>query len=776
MLRDIKRSAGAYFLISAVVAVGILANVSLRMAKTNLDISKDSFYRRTNFAEGFVSVVSAPLSAARRLESIPGVRAAQGRLARSAQVTSYPVGEVELRLTGSDFSGISVPELIEGRYPERGEYAMTVNLEFFRAHELSLGDALRLSLNGRECELAVTGVVQSPETVYLIKNLQDLYPDNLAYGAAFMEPGLLGALLGESGVANEFVFTLEPGADFDEIKSQAEDALVPFGVQAVYPRKDQMSHSLLQGEIDQLGKMADFVPILMLSVAAIIIYITLRRLIEQQRGQIGVLKSFGYADWEVTAHYLLYASAIGLFGGMLGGAAGAYLAAPMTEMYGDYFSLPGLVTLADPSPIVGGIAMSVAFCTMAALPSVLGVLKLRPAEAMRPQAPSFSGKTLVEKVPILLAPFAIQGRMALRNLLRNRRRSLLTLIGMSAAFAIMATLLSMYTLIDVFVFDDLLKVQRQDVKVVFDGPVSAADALRYAQLPGVQAAEPIAELAAKIRGPEKEQDLLLLGIPAGAALYRLYDMDGNPVSLPEEGITLSSHLANLLKVGVGDTVEVETSYPAKRTEQVPVTAVVPQYMGSNAYMSMEALSRVTVFRNAATSLFVKADEQGIDALKERFAESSRVVSVESRMETVGKMRAMIGTFNSMMYSMALIGVLVGFAVIYTSSIITFEETKREAAAMRMLGMRPREVLEIITVEQWILAFAGILLGIPLASGASAWMAEAMATELFSMPNFIDRSSIFLAIYCTAAAVWLGSRAIYRKVRRLQPVRVLAERD
>jgi putative ABC transport system permease protein len=91
-------------------------------------------------------------------------------------------------------------------------------------------------------------------------------------------------------------------------------------------------------------------------------------------------------------------------------------------------------------------------------------------------------------------------------------------------------------------------------------------------------------------------------------------------------------------------------------------------------------------------------------------------------------------------------------------------------------MRPREVLEIITVEQWILAFAGILLGIPLASGASAWMAEAMATELFSMPNFIDRSSIFLAIYCTAAAVWLGSRAIYRKVRRLQPVRVLAERD
>jgi putative ABC transport system permease protein len=89
---------------------------------------------------------------------------------------------------------------------------------------------------------------------------------------------------------------------------------------------------------------------------------------------------------------------------------------------------------------------------------------------------------------------------------------------------------------------------------------------------------------------------------------------------------------------------------------------------------MEALSRVTVFRGAATSLFVKADEQGIDALKQRLAESSRVVSVESRLETVGKMRAMIGTFDSMMYSMALIGVLVGFAVIYTSSIITFEET------------------------------------------------------------------------------------------------------
>jgi putative ABC transport system permease protein len=129
-----------------------------------------------------------------------------------------------------------------------------------------------------------------------------------------------------------------------------EDTLSAFGVQAVYPRKDQLSHSLLQGEIDQLGKMADFVPLLMLSVAAIIIYITLRRLIEQQRGQIGVLKSFGYGDWEVTVHYLLYAGAIGLFGGVLGGAAGAWLAAPMTEMYGDYFSLPVLSRWPTPVP------------------------------------------------------------------------------------------------------------------------------------------------------------------------------------------------------------------------------------------------------------------------------------------------------------------------------------------------------------------------------------------------------------------------------------------
>jgi putative ABC transport system permease protein len=212
---------------------------------------------------------------------------------------------------------------------------------------------------------------------------------------------------------------------------------------------------------------------------------------------------------------------------------------------------------------------------MAALPSVLGVLKLRPAEAMRPQTPSFSGKTLVERVPILLAPFAIQGRMALRNLLRNRRRSLLTLIGMSAAFAIMATLLSMYTLIDVFVFDDLLKVQRQDVKVVFDGPVSAADALRYAQLPGVQAAEPIAELAAKIRSPEKEQDLLLLGIPAGATLYRLYDMDGNSVSLPEEGVTLSTHLAGLLGARVGTRWRSKPPILKKESSRCPLPPLCP---------------------------------------------------------------------------------------------------------------------------------------------------------------------------------------------------------
>ncbi|NJR12770.1 hypothetical protein HC776_02595, partial [bacterium] len=59
-----------------------------------------------------------------------------------------------------------------------------------------------------------------------------------------------------------------------------------------------------------------------------------------------------------------------------------------------------------------------------------------------------------------------------------------------------------------------------------------------------------------------------------------------------EGITLGDKLAELLDAKVGDLVTVEVMEGERPICDVPVTATITEYGGTNAYMDVEALHRL----------------------------------------------------------------------------------------------------------------------------------------------------------------------------------------
>ena len=119
----------------------------------------------------------------------------------------------------------------------------------------------------------------------------------------------------------------------------------------------------------------------------------------------------------------------------------------------------------------------------------------------------------------------------------------------------------MNSLFDVFIFDYWEKTQRQDIMVQFEQPVLLEDALEAVKHPQVENAEGMMEFAVTLSGPGGKTDCTIQAISPEASLTRLYKEDGSRAYPEEEGIVISEHMANVMGVKKGSTIEVKVPYP-----------------------------------------------------------------------------------------------------------------------------------------------------------------------------------------------------------------------
>ncbi len=777
MLRDIRRSMGAYGVSILIIAIGFTGFSVLSITHSWLTHSRDVFYAQSAYPEVFAEIQQAPQSTLRTLAQIPGVARAEGRLVQTVQVLLPNGTRGELRLSSMQTEGLCLPVLSRGVLPTPGRRELVLGDGFFTAHGLALGDTIDLVIGGQRVEYSICGTGISPENIYMIKTMGDLLPDPASYDAAFLEYATMGQLFSMQNRVNSLLFTLENGRTLDDVEQPIRQALEPFGCYRVYDRSGQLSTSMLQTELDQIGRMSTAIPFLFLSISAVILFITLSRMIEQQRSQIGTLMALGISERQIRLHYTGYGAFTGFTGGLLGGIGGNISAGPMAELFRAFFNLPPTQdTLFSLPYLLLGAVIATAFCGGVAWMAVRSSSKLAPSVALRPAPPKSAKISFLERIPGFVRLFTVPGIMAVRSIFRNPRRSLFSLLGIAGAYMITATLVSMYSLMDVFMFQSLEKNQQQDITVYFSRPVAMADALEAVRDSGVQIAEGVVEFPVTLYGPQRSLDCSMQGVPANSALCRLYDLEGNPLSVEPSGVVISRHMANLLGVGPGDTLTVEVTYPEKRQSSITVTAVNSDYIGSTGIVSYREAGRISDYAGSFTSVLLKAPVEVREQILAKLDGAQAFSTVTSRVERLNQFRSMLGSSSAMIFSMAVMGVLVGFAVLYTSSLISYEELKREISTMMMLGLSTGQCLEVVSTGQWLLTLAGILLGVPMTAWASSALSSAIASEMFSIPNFVDFGSLLLATVLTLAAVWISSQAIHRKLKKLTPAELLRERE
>jgi len=408
-------------------------------------------------------------------------------------------------------------------------------------------------------------------------------------------------------------------------------------------------------------------------------------------------------------------------------------------------------------------------------------LRLEPAEAMRPPAPGTSRKTLIEKLTWFWKTLSSQAQMGIRDVFRTPTRSLFNVIGIAVVFSLMTVSWSMQNMTDLLTVVQLEQVQTYDVKLQLTQP-SPTDATKFAvsHEPGVSKVEPVLEVPAALRNGWLKKEVALMGLSEESTLYNILAKDGQRLEVPDHGILLSEHLAKSLNVKTGDVIYVESPMRretlSQKGENLLVKGVVPQYVGLNAFMKDTELQRFLRQGEISTSMLIKMDPSEVGSMKSKYQNASNVTSIESIKDSGAKIQKMMESFGFTVWLLAILGGFCGFALIYNASIISLSERKRELASLRVLGMTPREVLLVITSEQWTLYAFGILLGIPMAYGLSMSMAQSMSNDMYSLPADLPPMALLGAAVGTAFSVLVAQSRAYYKIKSLPYVEILATRD
>ncbi len=781
LLRDLWRLKGQVATIAAVVACGIASFVALRGTFTSLRESQAAYYEQQRFGDVFATLRRAPESLKARVEEIPGVALAYTRLAETVMLPMDDMPEPAVgRVVSLPPDGVPPLDgiyLVSGRLPRVGRADEAVILEAFAtAHSLSLGGRIPAVLNGTRRDVRIVGIGMSPEFIFAISNPLDFTGDPKRFCVLWMDRSAVAPTFRMEGAFDDLVLRLQPGASEASVIEALDRLLGPYGAFGAVGRSKQISHSMLEGELQQLEGMALWIPALFLFVAAFLLNVVLTRLVYLQRPQIATLQAIGYPSWRIGAHFVELVSVVVVVGAIVGIALGAYLGRGMSALYAQYFHFPESFFRVDPRLAAIAVLVSVVAALVGALGAVRSILRLVPAEAMRPPTPLVYRLGLVERLG-LDRIFGGSGRMVLRELRRQPVRTLLSSIGIALGVAIVVV-----GRFQADAFEELIDVQffrawREDLSVAFVTAAPARVVRELSQLPGVELAEGERYVPVRYRAGPRFRDSVIVGHADDLELRRLLDRDGVLVPVPEEGLLLSAKLAELLEVRPGDDVEVEVKEGERRVRTVRVSGVIDDTFGLMGHMRTAPLHRLVGEEQRVSLVVMRVDARSMDDVQARLKEMPGVGAVTRRMSIIERFRAQSG--ETMLFFTAILtafAAIITIGVVYNNARVALSLRGRDLASLRVLGFTRREISAVLLGELGIQVLLALPLGLWLGDSMARLIAASVDPEQYRLPVHISART-----YAFAAAVALVSGVVSalfvrRRLDKLDLVEVLKERE
>ena len=550
----------------------------------------------------------------------------------------------------------------------------------------------------------------------------------------------------------------------------------------ILDRNSHYSYVDYQGAIERMDAIAVIFPVFFFLVAALVCLTTMTRMVDEQRTQIGTMKALGYSGKHIAFKYVFYAAFASLSGCMVGLVCGlTVFPGVIYTAWNMMYILPVIRFTAHLPLMVISTIMICSATTLAAFGACYSELIETPALLMRPKAPKLGKKILLERVGWLWNRFSFTSKVTARNIFRYKKRFFMTVLGISGCTALLIAGFG--------VKDSINAIVDQQFGAVFEYIGTATlnpdvDDERIEQIVIEAKDTDILDDVMSVHCSSSVLDFDSETIDVTLMVVENVNQFENFVSLHEraskaeieldsDGVVLTEHMCNQLKISVGDKVNISNEDGMVRSFEV--IGITENYVNHFVYMSESCYQKAFDLRAKDNTLLLVTNQN--DSPED--GEVASFLSAYDEVQSVSFYTSIRDNFSSMIQSLDLIVVVIivsagalAFVVLFNLTNVNISERIREIATLKVLGFHHKEVNEYVYNENLVLSSIGALAG--LLMGKYLHLAIMVMVELDNVMfgRLVKPQSYILAFVVTLMFTVIVNFVMKKRLREIPMVESL----
>lgn len=715
MLRDYKANFGAFFSVFLLAALAMALFCTFEGHVLSQKVARENYHKECNlsdvwmYGEGFSD---DELDTVRNLDF---VKDAQLRMSVTGSAPDCDGAQVDIYLERENL--VDTPYYISGEpFDPTDTDGIWLANAFARLRNIKVGDDFTIEYNGITFTREVKGLVESAEYEFREADGDaDMYLENIAivymsYDAFpirdyinHMVDKISDEKLAKIMPYTQMIIVTTDGGGLAHEEALAES--IDHDYSAIVDRKSIPGLARLDSELEQHQSFSYLFVIIFVGIAILVIATSMGRMVEQQRTQIGTMNALGLKRHKIMLHYISFSLVVSVAGVVLGLLVGTLWGSPaVIGMFANWYIVPGLHSVFHPMYLIIAAGI-VAVCVLASYISCRKLLRIKPAEALRPAAPKKGKKCIFERLPFW-KKLSFTSQYNLRDISRAKLRSFMCVIGTAVGMLLMIYAVGCNELLGSMIEINFNRVTVGEYQIKFseDAKTETVDDMAE-ELDGEVVMMNQVEVAKEKNAPSDKKKKETVTVLEGKNLYNILDLNNQVKKLAPGTIGISRKLAADLDVKEGDTI-----YWHLYTKNTWYEAKV-----GTIYRSLEsqgiAYLREDYEKTGAeyTPSFLMTDDK---AAKDK-ADLDYVTGVNSKSEMQAAYESSMEIMNMMVGMMAVFSILMIVVVLYNSGVLSFHERVKEFATLKVLGLRSSKIRRILSMQNLWLSIIGIIIGAPL---------------------------------------------------------------